>query len=138
MGANLVATVPREGAAESPGATAAPITAAAGDGNCRTWPAHDRRLECLQEEVRRLTHERDALLELRNHTEIEVHELRAQLHYALLWLGNLTNPGFLERRSGFASAVAEAYAKVQARFRAHERAMVERLTGGRARSSAGG
>ncbi|HEU5315010.1 MAG TPA: hypothetical protein VFX49_02805 [Chloroflexota bacterium] len=87
------------------------------------------RLGRLEEEVRRLTRERDALLELRDRSETEVHELRALLQCCELWFANLTNAGFVERRGGFAAAVAEAYARVHARHRAHANAMIERLTG---------
>jgi hypothetical protein len=138
MGANMVATAAKECTTGRPAEAAARHAAAAGDATGRTWQSHDGRLESLEEEVRRLTRERDALLALRDHSEIEVHELRAQLHYALMWLGNLTNPAFLERRSGFAAAVAEAYAKVQERHRVHEQAMIARLSGGRERANAGG
>ena len=112
------------------------LTGAAGAGTACIGQAHQApkqspyaQVRRLEEEVHRLTRERDALLELRDRSEIEVHELRALLQCCELWFANLTNPSFVERRGGFAAAIAEAYARVHARNRAHFNAMIERLTG---------
>ena len=87
------------------------------------------RLRRAEEDVQRLTRERDALLELRERSETEVHELRALLQIAELWLAKLCRPAISQRQGGLAADAAKAYAQVRARHEAHVKAMRERLSG---------